>query len=371
VIERMQAYASQEHANVHRGVHRLSQQATTAYEAARESVARFLNAPSAASCIFTRGTTESINLVAATWGKQHLKPGDAVLVSALDHHANIVPWQLLTEATGASLRVIPVLQDGSLDLCSAKDLLGAGDVKLLSLCHVSNALGTIHPVQELTELAHQCGALVLLDGAQAAPHLEVDVQALGCDFYAFSGHKVGGPTGIGVLWGQADILQELPPYQSGGDMIQRVSFTGTTYRGLPERFEAGTPAIEAAIGLAEALEYLMRLDRSGMAAHEAALLQHATQHLTDIDGLRIWGTASEKVPVVSFTMESMHHSDIGMLLDMDGIAIRNGHHCCMPLWEHYGIEGTARASFAYYNTLEEAELLAKSLLKARRMVTGR
>jgi len=363
VIERLDRYYREENANIHRGVHALSQQATGDYEAARASVAKFIGAPEARSCIFTRNATEAINLVAATWGREHLRAGDEILVSHMEHHANIVPWQMLAEKTGATIRVIPVTDAGELDL-DAFDSLLSDRTKLLALCHVSNALGTINPVEPLIAQAKAKGATVLIDGAQSTAHFPVDVAALGCDFFVFSGHKVCGPTGIGVLWGRPELLNAMPPYQGGGDMIDRVSFDGTTYRQIPERFEAGTPHIAGAIGLGAAVEYLMARDQASLAAYEHELLAHATEQLLAIDGLKIYGQAERKVSVISFTIDGVHPNDLGTMLDMDGVAIRTGHHCTMPLWARFGLEGSARASFAFYNTLEEVDALAASIQRA-------
>jgi cysteine desulfurase/selenocysteine lyase len=341
VIQALVDYYSQGNANVHRGVHLLSEEATQAFERSREVVARFLGLKDSRGCVFVRGATEGINLVAETWGRTHLRAGDEILLTALEHHANIVPWQvrrLLSPRT-----------------------------KLVTFAHVSNALGTVNPAAEMTRLAKAVGATVLIDGCQAAAHFKVDVPALGCDFYAFSGHKTFGPTGIGVLWGRPEILDALPPYQFGGDMIRKVDFEGTTFREAPERFEAGTPDIAGAIGLAVALEYFMPRQADAH-AHEHKLLAAATERLRAIKGLRLIGEAPEKVAVLSFLIEGSHPHDIGTLLDADGIAIRTGHHCCMPLMKHLGIPGTARASFAFYNTLEEVDRLAVSLEKIRKMM---
>ncbi len=367
VIDRMEAYAKRGHANIHRGIHRLSQEATADYEAARETVGAFLNAGDARQCIFTRGTTEAINLVASSWGMANIGAGDEILLTRMEHHANIVPWQLLAERVGAKIVVAPVNDRGEIILEEFEKLLSAR-TKLAAFVHVSNALGTVNPVDEMAAMARRVGAAVLLDGAQSTPHQRVDLQALDCDFFMFSGHKVGGPTGIGVLYGKADLLEVMPPYQGGGDMIRKVSFEGTTYRGIPERFEAGTPYIEGAIGLAAGLEFVQGLDREGMEAHEAALLRYATEQLRELGGVRIYGEAAHKVSVISFTIEGAHHSDLGMMLDLDGIAVRNGHHCCMPLWEHYGIDGTARASFSYYNTQAEVDFFISSLKKIKKLL---
>jgi cysteine desulfurase/selenocysteine lyase len=366
VIKALERYYSEQNANVHRGVHLLSEEATTAYEAARGSVAKFLGLKDTSGCVFVRGATEGINLVAECWGRSNLKAGDEILLTHLEHHANIVPWQVIAERTGAKVIVTPVTPRGEIDLVAFKGLLSAR-TKLVAFAHVSNALGTVNPAIEMTRLAKAVGAVVLIDGCQSAAHFKVDVPALGCDFYVFSGHKTFGPTGIGVLWGRPELLDAMPPYQFGGDMIRKVDFAGTTFREAPERFEAGTPDISGAIGLGVALEYFMPIQAAAH-AHEQTLLAAATERLKAIKGLTIVGEAPEKVAVISFNIEGGHPHDIGTLLDADGIAIRTGHHCCMPLMKHYGLSGTARASFAFYNTLEEVDRLAVSLEKARKMM---
>jgi cysteine desulfurase/selenocysteine lyase len=366
VIKALERYYSEQNANVHRGVHLLSEEATTAYEVARASVAKFLGLKDTRGCVFVRGATEGINLVAECWGRTNLKAGDEILLTHLEHHANIVPWQVIAERTGAKVVVTPVTPRGEIDLVAFKGLLSAR-TKLVAFAHVSNALGTVNPAVEMTRLAKAVGAVVLIDGCQSAAHFKVDVPALGCDFYVFSGHKTFGPTGIGVLWGRPELLDAMPPYQFGGDMIRKVDFAGTTFREAPERFEAGTPDISGAIGLGVALEYFMPIQAAAH-AHEQALLAAATERLKAIKGLTIVGEAPEKVAVISFNIEGGHPHDIGTLLDADGIAIRTGHHCCMPLMKHYGLSGTARASFAFYNTLEEVDRLAVSLEKARKMM---
>jgi cysteine desulfurase/selenocysteine lyase len=366
VIKALERYYSEQNANVHRGVHLLSEEATTAYEAARASVAKFLGLKDTRGCVFVRGATEGINLVAECWGRSNLKSGDEILLTHLEHHANIVPWQVIAERTGAKVVVAPVTPRGEVDLVAFKGLLSSR-TKLVAFAHVSNALGTVNPAIEMTRLAKAVGAVVLIDGCQSAAHFKVDVPALGCDFYVFSGHKTFGPTGIGVLWGRPELLDAMPPYQFGGDMIRKVDFAGTTFREAPERFEAGTPDISGAIGLGVALEYFMPI-QSAAHAHEQTLLAAATERLKAIKGLTIVGEAPEKVAVISFNIEGGHPHDIGTLLDADGIAIRTGHHCCMPLMKHYGFSGTARASFAFYNTLEEVDRLAVSLEKARKMM---
>lgn len=366
VIRALERYYSEQNANVHRGVHHLSEQATVAYENARLTVAKFLGAPDHRGCVFVRGATEGINLVAECWARPRLRAGDEILITHLEHHANIVPWQVVAERTGAKLVVTPITPDGEVDLEAFRRLLSPR-MKLAAFAHVSNALGTVNPAAEMTRLAKAAGATVLIDGCQAAAHFRVDVAALGCDFYVFSGHKTLGPTGLGVLWGRPEILDAMPPYQYGGDMIRKVDFEGTTFREAPERFEAGTPHIAGVIGLAAALEYLMPIQPAAH-AHEQALLAAATEQLSAIKGLTIIGRAPEKVAVISFLIEGGHPHDIGTLLDADGIAIRTGHHCCMPLMKHLKVSGTARASFAFYNTLEEVDRLAVSLARIQRMM---
>lgn len=366
VIRALERYYADQNANVHRGVHLLSEEATTTYEAARATVARFLGLKDTRGCVFVRGATEGINLVAECWGRVNLKAGDEILLTHLEHHANIVPWQIIAERTGATVVVVPVTPRGEIDLVAYKSLLSAR-TKLVAFAQVSNALGTVNPAVEMTRLAKAVGAVVLIDGCQSAAHFKVDVPALGCDFFVFSGHKTFGPTGIGVLWGRPELLDAMPPYQSGGDMIRKVDFAGTTYREAPERFEAGTPDIAGAIGLGVALEYFMPIQAAAH-AHEQTLLAAATERLKAIQGLTIVGEAPEKVAVISFNLEGGHPHDVGTLLDADGIAIRTGHHCCMPLMKHYGLSGTARASFAFYNTLEEVDRLAVSLERARKMM---
>jgi cysteine desulfurase/selenocysteine lyase len=365
VIDAISQYYSATHANIHRGVHYLSAEATDAYDKARLTVAHYLHAEPR-ECIFVRGATEAINLVAASWGRAHLRPGDEILLSTLEHHANIVPWQIAAEAAGAKIKIIPVSDAGELILDDLDTLL-TPRTKLLAVTHVSNALGTVVPVRDLIRRAHAVGAVVLLDGAQSVPHLTIDVRDLDCDFFAFSGHKLFGPTGIGVLYGKAALLEKLPPYQSGGDMIERVTFEKTTFRGLPERFEAGTPDISGAIGLGAAIRYLDSLGHAAVAAHEQALLARATAAVRAIPGVRLVGEAREKVGVLSFVMEGIHPHDIGTILDSEGIAIRAGHHCAQPLMQRLGITGTARASFAFYNTYDEVDRLAAGLLKVKKL----
>lgn len=367
VIEALNHFYQQQNSNVHRGAHTLSDIATGLFEDARHQVQQFLNAQSANEIIWTRGTTEAINLVASTWGRQNIQAGDCILVSGMEHHANIVPWQMLAEEKGAKVIPIPVLNNGELDLDAFRTLL-TQDVKLVAVTHVSNALGTINPIETIIPLAHQNGSLVLVDGAQAVSHFTVDVQALDADFYAFSGHKVFGPTGIGVLYGKEALLEAMPPYQGGGEMIERVSFAKTTFNGLPFKFEAGTPHIAGVIGLATALRYLSSLDRGALAAHEHALISRAHALAAEIGGVRIIGTAANKASVFSFLLDGAHPGDIGTLLDQQGIAIRTGHHCAMPIMEEFNVPGTARASFAFYNTLEEVDALFNGLEKAKNLL---
>lgn len=367
VIDAISRYYEHDHANVHRGVHTLSQRATDAYEGARETVRRFINAHSSKEIIFTRGTTESVNLVAQSFVRPGLMPGDEILISGLEHHANIVPWQLLREQTGAVLKVIPITASGEVDLLEFEKLIGPR-TKLLALAHVSNALGTIVPVEQFIAVAKQHGVPVLLDGAQAIPHSVVDVQALGCDFYCFSSHKMLGPTGMGVLYGKQQLLEKMPPWQGGGDMILSVTFEKTTYNQLPWKFEAGTPHISGAIGLAAAIDYLQNIGMARIAAYEHELLTYATDRLSTLPGLRIIGTAANKAAVVSFTLEGIHPHDIGTILDTEGVAIRTGHHCAMPVMEFYKIPATARASMSFYNTFEEIDRLVAALEQARKVL---
>jgi cysteine desulfurase/selenocysteine lyase len=366
VLQAVDHYERTLHANVHRGVHSLSQWATEAYEGARETVRRFLNARSTREIVFVRGTTEAINLVANSYGRAHLGPGDEVLITYLEHHANIVPWQMVCSQTGARLRAAAVLPNGELDLDSFRSMLGPR-TRIVAVAHVSNALGTILPVREIVQLAHARGVPVLLDGAQAVAHERVDVQELECDFYAFSGHKIYGPTGIGVLYGREGLLAAMPPWQGGGDMILTVSIEQTTYNELPWKFEAGTPNISGAIGLGAALDYVETLGRERIAAHEHALLELATARLAAVPRLRLIGTAAAKAAVISFTLEGVHPHDIGTILDSEGIAIRTGHHCAMPIMQFYGLAATARASFALYNRAEDVERLIAGLAKVREL----
>jgi cysteine desulfurase / selenocysteine lyase len=364
VIDAIARYYLEDNANVHRGVHLLSERATQAYEAAREKVRRFINAAHAHEIVFVRGTTEAINLVAQTWGRIRVGPGDEILVTVMEHHSNIVPWQMLCQEKGAILRVAPMDDEGQLLLEELEQLIGPR-TKLVALGHVSNALGTINPVRRIVEMAHRRKVPVLLDGAQAVPHLAVDVQALGCDFYAFSGHKLFGPTGIGVLYGRSELLEEMPPWQGGGDMISSVTFEKTTWNKLPYKFEAGTPDIAGAIGLAAAIDYVSAVGLPAIAAHEHDLLVHATEALRQIPGLRLVGTAKEKASVLSFLLGDVHPHDIGTILDREGIAIRTGHHCAQPLMKRLGVAATARASLAFYNRREDVDALVAGLHKVR------
>jgi len=366
VIERLRQYYASENANVHRGVHYLSGLATEYYEEARRKVAAFLGAAGECEIVFTRGATESINLVAQSYGRQHVGPGDEVLLSHMEHHSNIVPWQILCEEKGATLRVIPVDDDGDL-VMSEFDRLLTEKTKLVGLVHVSNALGTINPVKEVVGKAHAAGARVLIDGAQSAARIPVDVTALDCDFFACSGHKVYGPTGIGVLYGRAELLEAMPPYQGGGDMILSVSFERTEYERLPHKFEAGTPHIAGAIGLGAALDYVQAIDMAQIAAHERRVLDYGTQRLPEVEGLRLVGTARAKAGVLAFTMDSAHPHDIGQILDHEGVAIRAGHHCTQPLMQRFGVPATARASLALYNTIEEIDTLVAALHKVNKV----
>ncbi len=363
VIERMAKYERDEHTNVHRGVSTLSQQATDFYEAAREKVRRFLGAASVREIVWTRGTTEAINLVAQTFGRRVVQAGDEILLSAMEHHANIVPWQMLAQEKGATLKVIPITDDGELILDSLDELL-TERTKLLAVTHVSNVLGTVNPVKEIIARAHAKGVPVLVDGAQAVPHLKVDVQDLDADFYVFSGHKLSGPTGIGALYGKLAHLEAMPPWHGGGNMIRSVTWEKTTYMAAPGKFEAGTPPIAAAIGLGAALDYLTGLGLDRIAAQEHDLLVYATERLERIPGLRILGKARDKASVISFVVEGIHPHDMGSLLDGEGVVIRAGHHCAQPLMARYNVPATTRASFAYFNTREDIDVLVSAVLKA-------
>jgi cysteine desulfurase/selenocysteine lyase len=360
VIDALDHYYRVENSNIHRGVHSLSERATAAYEAAREKIRGFINAASDKEIIFVRGTTEAINLVAQSYGRSFLKAGDEIVISAMEHHSNIVPWQMVCEQVGARLRVIPINHDGEIVMEEYRRLLN-DRTKFVAVTHVSNALGTIVPVNEIITLAHQRDVPVLLDGAQAVPHLKVDVRELDCDFYAFSGHKMFGPTGIGVLYGRRGMLEKMPPYQGGGDMISLVTFEKTHYNVLPYKFEAGTPNIAGVIGLGAAVDYLRGLDWQQVAAHERELLARATQALSEIVPLRIIGTAKEKAGVLSFVLDCVHAHDVGTILDQEGVAVRAGHHCAMPVMQRFGVPATTRASFAFYNTAEEIDVLVRAI----------
>jgi len=364
VLDALQRYYSVETSNVHRGLYLLSEKATSAYENARVAVQRFLNAPHESQIVFVRGTTEAINLVAQSYGKTVLRERDEIILSTIEHHSNIVPWQILSDQTGASLKIIPVNDNGELILEEYAKLLNHR-TKIVAVAHISNALGTIHPAKKLIEMAHSYGATVLLDGAQAVSHLPVDVTDLNCEFYAFSGHKLFGPTGIGVLYGKADLLDMMPPYQGGGEMIRSVTFEKTTYHRVPYKFEAGTPGIAGAIGLGAAIQYVNQIGFDNIIAHEGDLLSYATAKLAAFPGVRIIGTAREKAAVLSFVIEGVHPHDIGTILDKEGVAIRAGHHCAMPTMQRFGVPATARASMAFYNTRQEIDILLDSLHKVR------
>jgi len=366
VVDAVRRFYEAECSNVHRGVHLLSELATQAYEDSRVKVRRFLNAAEAREIVFARGTTEAINLVAHSYGREHLQAGDEILITAMEHHSNIVPWQILCQQQGAVLRVAPMDDQGELLLDEFERLLNPR-TRLVAVTHVSNALGTINPVQQIIEKAHRRNVPVLLDGAQAAPHLKVDVQALDCDFYAFSGHKLYGPTGIGVLYGKARLLEAMPPYQAGGDMISSVTFEQTIYNTVPFKFEAGTPHIDGTIGLGAALDYLEQIGLENAAAYEQELLAYATQVLAAIPGVRIIGAAKEKVSVISFVVDGVHAHDVGTVLDQEGIAVRTGHHCAQPVMQRFGVPATARASLAFYNTRQEIDALAAGIQKVKRI----
>ena len=367
VIEAEELFYSRDCSNIHRGVHELSERATKCYEDARTKVQQFLNARESRENIFVRGTTEAINLVASTFGRKHVGPGDEVLITAMEHHSNIVPWQMLCEEKGARLRVAPINDRGEIIFEEFEKLLGPR-TRLLAVVHVSNVLGTINPVRKMIEAAHRRNVPVLVDGAQAAPHLKIDVQALDCEFYAFSGHKLYGPTGVGVLYGKAALLEAMPPYQGGGDMIRSVTFEKTLYNTLPYKFEAGTPNIAGAIGLGAAVDYVNEIGLESIAAYEDELLAYGTRVLTEIPGLRIIGTAREKAGVISFVIEGIHPHDVGTVLDQEGIAVRTGHHCAQPLMERFKIPATTRASLAFYNTEREIETLASGIRKVKELL---
>ncbi len=366
VIAAISRFYSSENANIHRGLHYLSERATTAYDAAREKVARFLGAGSPSEIVFTRGTTEAINLVAQSWGRSNLRRGDEVLVTGMEHHANLVPWQLVCQQTGATFRAVPITDRGELDL-DAFDRLLTDRTRLFAVGHVSNALGTVNPVRELAARARARGALVLVDGAQSAPHLAIDVSELGCDFFACSGHKLFGPTGIGVLYGRMAILDGMPPWQTGGDMIERVTLERTTWAEPPARFEAGTPPIAEVIGLAAAIDYVESVGLGAIGAWESELLARATELIGALPGVRLVGTAREKAGVLSFVLEGIHPHDVGTVLDDEGVAVRAGHHCAQPVMQRFGIPATVRASFAFYNTPDEIEVLVRGVERARKV----
>lgn len=367
VIDAINKYYSFENSNIHRGIHTLSQEATNAYEEARKKVQRFVNAQHEHEIIFTKGTTDSINLVASSFGKKHLKKGDEIIISTMEHHSNIVPWQMICEEAAAILKVIPINDKGELLMDEFKKLLSP-KTKLVAITHVSNTLGTINPVKKIIKLAKEAGALVLIDGAQAVPHTKIDVQELNCDFYAFSGHKMFGPTGVGILYGKEAVLNDLPPYQGGGDMIKTVTFEKTTYNCLPHKFEAGTPNIVGGIGLGVAVDYMNSIGIDKIEAYEHELLTYATEQIKQIEGVRIVGEATKKASVLSFVVDGTHPSDIGMIIDKLGIAIRTGHHCTEPLMNRLNVSGTARASFAFYNTKEEIDIFIAALKRAVTML---
>ncbi|MEA5405425.1 cysteine desulfurase [Arcicella sp. DC2W] len=367
VINAIAHYYNFDNANIHRGIHTLAERATRDFEASREAVREFLGASSTEEIIFTSGTTQGINLVASTFGRKFIKEGDEIIVSGMEHHSNIVPWQMLCEEKGITLKVIPVTEQGELDMEAYENLLSE-KVKLVAVNHVSNSLGTINPVKEIIALAHEYGAKVLIDGAQATSHFNIDVQDLDADFYAFSAHKLYGPTGMGALYGKKEILNAMPPYMGGGEMIKDVTFEKTTYNELPYKFEAGTPNIADVVALKTALEYANALGRENIAAHEDMLLGYATEQLSEIEGLRIIGQAKKKVSVLSFVIDGIHHQDIGVLLDNQGIAVRTGHHCTQPLMQRFNLLGTSRASFAVYNTIEEVDRLVAGIHRVKKML---
>jgi cysteine desulfurase/selenocysteine lyase len=367
VLDALAGYYEHYNANIHRGIHHLAEKATSAFELSRRRLQAFLNAEFAEEIIFTYGTTDGINLVASSYGRKFLKEGDEVIISTMEHHSNIVPWQMLCEEKGCILKVIPINDDGELLMDEYEKLL-TERTKFVSVVHVSNSLGTINPVKEIIEKAHKVGAKVLLDGAQASSHIHLDVQDLDCDFYSLSLHKIYGPTGMGILYGKKDLLNAMPPYRGGGEMIKEVTFAKTTYNELPYKFEAGTPNIADVVAAKYALDYVDTLGKSNIAAYEHELLAYATEAVSEIEGLRIIGKAKEKVSVLSFVIDGIHHQDIGVLLDQQGIAVRTGHHCTQPLMNRFNISGTSRASFAVYNTIEEIDLLVKGLHKVKKML---
>ncbi len=367
VIEALDAYYRTTNANIHRGVHTLAERATAQYEAAREKVAAFIGAAESREIVFTRGTTEAVNLVAQSYLRPKLAPGDEIIVSEMEHHSNIVPWQLVAEATGARIRMLPMTDDGELQLEAYEPLFNER-TRLVAIGHVSNALGTINPVADIVATAHAHDVPVLVDGAQSVPHMPVDVRALGADFFCFSGHKMCGPTGIGALYARADLLEAMPPYQGGGEMISKVSFAGSEFQVIPHRFEAGTPDIAGAIGLGAAIDYLRHFGMERIHAHESDVLAYAHERAREIEGLRIYGTARAKAGVLSFLIDDVHPNDLGMLIDQEGVAIRTGHHCAMPVMTHYGINGTARASFALYNTRADVDRLIDGIGAVRQLL---
>lgn len=368
VIDAESYYYEHQYANIHRGVHYLSQVGTDLYENVRKQVQQFINAKHDHEIIFTKGTTNAINLVAYTFGRKFIKEGDEIVITEMEHHSNIVPWQMLCEEKKCVLKFIPLQADGSINLEDAEKLI-TPKTKLVSVVYVSNALGTINPIEELIALAHKNGAKILIDAAQAIQHFTIDVQALDCDFFVFSGHKIYGPTGTGILYGKDDILNQMPPYEGGGDMIKTVSFSGTTFNDLPFKFEAGTPNIAGCIALGTAIKYVQDLGIDNIRAYETELLNYATEKLSAIEGLKIYGSAKHKSSVISFLLDGIHPYDVGVILDNQGIAIRTGHHCAQPVMDHYGIPGTCRASFSFYNTKEEVDILVEGILKAKKMLS--
>ncbi len=367
VIDALTTYYKESNANIHRGIHTLAELATAAFEATRDSLKIFINAKYREEVIFTRGTTESINLVAATYGRQNIKAGDEILISSMEHHSNIVPWQMLAAEKGAVVKIIPINEQGEIILEEYEKLLSS-KTKIVAVVHVSNALGTINPIKKLIELAHQHGAKVLIDGAQSSSHLDIDVQDLDTDFFVSSGHKMYGPTGIGILYGKKELLEAMPPYQGGGEMIGEVTFSGFTVNELPYKFEAGTPNIADAVALKYAVDYIQKIGKATIRAHENELLAYATVAISQLEGIKLIGTAKEKVSILSFVIEGIHHQDLGILLDQKGIAIRTGHHCTQPLMNRFGIPGTSRASFALYNTKEEVDIFIDGMKKAVKML---
>ena len=367
VIDVISDYYELYNANIHRGIHTLAEKATAAFEATRDAVQRFIHAGSREEIIFTKGTTESINLVAYTWGRKNIQAGDEIIISTMEHHSNIVPWQILCEEKKAVLKIIPISDTGELDMAAYKKLLSP-KTKLVSIVHVSNALGTINPVEEIIELAHEAGAIVMVDGAQSAVHLDIHVQEMNCDFFAFSMHKLFGPTGVGILYGKKHLLEDMPPFQGGGEMIKEVSFEKTTYAALPYKFEAGTPNIADVVACKTALDFIHGIDKENIHQLEQELLEYATNQLEQIEGLRIIGNARNKVSVISFFIENIHPQDIGILLDNAGVAVRTGHHCTQPLMDRFAIPGTIRASFSVYNTKDEIDVFITALKKAIKML---